>query len=187
MSTVEQLADPRVREHLARMASVADNTTSALVRLARKAWAQHRTDTAPADMLTSRLTPDGLDLAWMEAVDDSRPGSDLDTIVGQWAAALTATAERGIDSLNLPLSVRSELNRALLDLHNIPASRAPKAGVKTYEFLGEQLSLAQISRHPQCVVSYNTLRRRVEEAGQDVHTAATTPSRRGRPRGGSAS
>lgn len=50
---------------------------------------------------------------------------------------------------------------------------------QTYEVFGGSYSLSQISRMPQCQVSYPTLRKRVEEEGWDVEEAATTPTRRG--------
>jgi hypothetical protein len=102
-------------------------------------------------------------------------------IFTRWVAAVDTSVQRGIDSLHLAPFVRAKLDLAFHDPKHAPASRVPKAGVELYDVFGVRLSLSQISQLPQCVVSYNTLRKRVD-AGWDVHKAATTQSRPGRPK-----
>jgi hypothetical protein len=158
LGTVAQLASPEIREHLSRMSRAADDTAEPLLRAARRVWSKHRMDAAPRDMFKPRLVFNEVDSAWMDVVDDSRPGENLEEIFTRWEAAMNASAQRGIDSLHLPPSVRAKVRLAFHDPKHAPASRAPKAGVKLYDVFGVRLSLSQISQLPQCVVSYNTLK-----------------------------
>ncbi|MBZ2410765.1 hypothetical protein HX747_30540 [Streptomyces sp. L06] len=45
----------------------------------------------------------------------------------------------------------------------------------TYDVFGQQLTAAEIARHPKCVVTESTLRHRLA-VGQPAHAAATTPA-----------
>ncbi|WP_030888154.1 type I-E CRISPR-associated protein Cse1/CasA [Streptomyces sp. NRRL S-1868] len=183
--TAGQLASPAVRAHLAGMARAADHTAE-LVQ-----WAAHRVMTRRGvggysrEVLASRLSPAALDMAWTEAVDDSRPESDetgLGAVAGRWQEAVHAALDCGLDALRLPHAVRAEIDLTLQEPQRARAVRAPKRGVALYEAFGGRYSLSQISRHPDCVVSYNLLRARVEEQGWPAQKAATTPARRGRPK-----
>ncbi|UQI45926.1 hypothetical protein M1P56_16965 [Streptomyces sp. HU2014] len=175
LGTVGQLADPETRAHLARISRTVDDTAERLLRAARRVWSRHQR-TTPSDTLTPRLIPTDIESAWMETVEGSHPGH-LEAILTQWGMALDASAEPAIDALPLPAPMRAEI--ALAFHQHEPPSRAPKQGVADFNIFGAWLSLSQISQHPQCLVTYNTLRKRVDK-GWDVLSAATTPAKAGR-------
>ncbi|WP_186782518.1 GcrA family cell cycle regulator [Streptomyces sp. CBG9] len=51
----------------------------------------------------------------------------------------------------------------------------PKHRSMTYDVFGQRLTVAEIARHPKCVVTEGTLRHRLA-VGQSAHAAATTPA-----------
>ncbi|WP_440580942.1 type I-E CRISPR-associated protein Cse1/CasA [Streptomyces sp. PT19] len=194
LGSAGQLADPAARERLAAMARYAGAIGRNLRLHAVKISGRSSAQVAPRMMLTD------LDTAWREAVAlHSRAPHDARAL---WADAVHEAAERCIDAFPLrPLEAAKlrSVYRTNPEPQPKPRAvkpRAPKAAgrrpagagqrgpaVPVYEVLGGRYTLSQLSRHPDCVVSYPTLRKRVDD-GWDVAEAATTPGSRG-ARGGS--
>ncbi|GHH26007.1 type I-E CRISPR-associated protein Cse1/CasA [Streptomyces rubradiris] len=192
LGTTGQLADPAAREQLATMSRYADVIGSNLRQHAVKISGRPSAQVAP------RMLLHDLDRDWEEAVRVH--AQDPDQGRALWRDAVHAAAERCIDAFPLRPMERGKL---LAQYRQDPApqpkprKRAPKtppapaaprraAGTgrrgpasTTYEVFDGRYTLNQLSRHPNCVVSYPTLRKRVVEDGWDITEAATTPGGRG--------
>ncbi|GHF74260.1 hypothetical protein GCM10010218_64240 [Streptomyces mashuensis] len=201
LGTAAQLADPDARKHLATMARHADALGANLRRHAAQISRRPAAQVAPRMLLTD------LDHAWEDAVHDS--AHDPHQARKGWGAALREAAKDKINAFPMKQSERAQLLAEYTKIESAseksrtkaPRKRTasappaadtptvpPAAGTPskrrgpratTYECFGDHLTLAEISRHPDCVVAYNTLRARVTD-GWDVEEAATTPGRTAR-------
>ncbi|MFE1075177.1 type I-E CRISPR-associated protein Cse1/CasA [Streptomyces sp. NPDC058783] len=187
LGTAAQLADPAAREHLATMARYAAAIGRNLRQHAVKISGRPSAQVAPRMMLTD------LDTAWNQAVD--LHGEAPDDARALWGDAVHEAAERCIDTFPFRPLEAAQLRtvyRTNPDPQPRPAKpRTPKpagrrpagAGqrgpaVTVHEVFGGRYTLSQLSKHPECVVSYPTLRKRVDD-GWDITEAATTPGSRG--------
>ncbi|MDG9728383.1 type I-E CRISPR-associated protein Cse1/CasA [Streptomyces sp. DH41] len=193
LGTAGQLADPAAREQLANMAryagAIGRNLRLHAVTISGRSSAQ----VAPRMLLAD------LDTAWSQAVDfHSDAPQDAREL---WSDAVHEAAERCIDAFPFrPLEAaklrtvyrtnpdpqpkqRTAKPRTPKPTGSRPAGAGQRGpAVTVYDVLGGSYTLSQLSKHPDCVVSYPTLRKRVDD-GWDVTEAATTPGSRG-SRGG---
>ncbi|MEU5099771.1 type I-E CRISPR-associated protein Cse1/CasA [Streptomyces sp. NPDC020996] len=190
------LAHPAARAGLATMARYAE-AISRNLRL-RTAELSRR----PMVQVAPRMQLNILEGAWGAAVAKYGAG-DPDGARALWRDAVHEAAERRIDEFPLSQMDRAKLRSLYLQSpepsRERPARPAPRAAAPStpaaatttvrrgpaatrYEVFGGSFTLSQLSQHPDCVVSYKTLRDRVAE-GWDVDEAATTPGRRGRKSG----
>lgn len=100
-----------------------------------------------------------------------------------WSKSLTRAINERLDNGGLGLNIaRREKIRAA---YRRTGQEPPQAGRKSgppagrYKVFSGSCTLSEISRLPQCQVSYPTLRKRVMDNGWDVEAAATTPTRPG--------
>ncbi|MGC5000583.1 type I-E CRISPR-associated protein Cse1/CasA [Streptomyces sp. DT195] len=188
MGTVGQWADPEARTSLAAMVRYAGLINSRLLKHAV------RVSRLPADRIRGRLTLMNLEGPWREAVHTS--ATDMSAARARWDQAVHEDAETNIGSLPLTPLTEAELltvyrtdptpkkdkpqrRRATAPAPAAPAAPRAKRGPRAerYEVFGGQYTLAELSRHPDCAVSYPTLAKRVKDEDWDVTTAATTPAR----------
>jgi CRISPR type I-E-associated protein CasA/Cse1 len=191
LGTVGQLADPDQRTALARRARAADALAKDVVQRTVKATL------FSADQLKHRLALTGMEVedAWEKTIVAT--GRDVEEGRRLWRAALLDMVDRGLDQVPLNMMQRAKLkadvrkhypsaeaqDAAAEAAKSAPRKRRPTKGkVTRYDVFGGSYTISQISRMPECVVSYITLKSRVEEKGWDIHTAATTPGGRGGPR-----
>ncbi|MER6684608.1 type I-E CRISPR-associated protein Cse1/CasA [Streptomyces olivaceoviridis] len=177
------LADPDAREGIAAMARYADILGGRLRKHAMQV--SHRS----SDQVAPRMLLTDVDRDWEAAVRGY--GDDPEAARAGWEAALHREAERRIEEFPLRESER----RQLLAIYATSLSQRPARAKRSssrqtapakkrgpvadrHEVFGRSYTLSELSRHPECVVSYATLRKRVAE-GWDVKEAATTPGRRG--------
>ncbi|MGV2918821.1 hypothetical protein [Streptomyces alfalfae] len=194
LGTAGQLADPAARTALATMARYTDAIGSNLRKNAAMISRHSR------EAVAARLLLTDLGFAWSEAVDTS--ARDLPAARAAWRDAVHRAAEDKINMYPLRPFERGQLLATYTrDPDPAPSRRAPAKDTAstedpdrsasarprgrgrtatTYEAFGGQHTLAQLSKHPSCTVSYNTLRKRVED-GMDAEQAATTPANAGRP------
>jgi CRISPR type I-E-associated protein CasA/Cse1 len=177
------LADPDARQGIAAMARYADALGGRLRKHTMRISRRSADQVAPRMMLTD------LDREWEAAVRGY--AHDPEAASAGWKAALHQSAERRIEEFPLRETERGELLAVYatsLGESSVRAKRqrarktapAKKRGpaADRHEVFGGHYTLSELSRHPDCVVSYTTLRNRVDE-GWDVTEAATTPGRRG--------
>nr|WP_237331690.1 type I-E CRISPR-associated protein Cse1/CasA [Streptomyces mexicanus] len=185
LGTAGELADPQARDGLATMAryaaAIARNLRLQTVKVSGR----------PSAQVAPRVQLDNLDDAWTDAVHTH--AQDPAQARAQWQAAIEAAAERRIEEFPLSPMQRGQLlslYRENPEPKEKPTRRRPPAkparartaqrgpAAATYEVFDGTYTLSQLSKHPDCVVSYPTLRARVD-SGWDVTEAATTPSGRG--------
>ncbi|MEW2498193.1 type I-E CRISPR-associated protein Cse1/CasA [Streptomyces nodosus] len=191
LGTAAQLAEPAAREQLATMARYAGVIGRNLVLQAVKISGRS------ADLIAPRMQLVNLDGAWDRAIrvygEDREKGREL------WHEAVHEDAQSCIDAVPLDMMQRAKLLNVYHQNPNPeakprvrknpakpqPARRRPAGSgqrgpaVTIYEAFGGRYTLSRLSKHPDCVVSYPTLRKRVVEEGWDVTEAATTPRSRG--------
>ncbi|MGW0491140.1 type I-E CRISPR-associated protein Cse1/CasA [Streptomyces olivaceus] len=187
LGTAGQLADPAAREALATMAryaaAIARNLREHAVRISGR----------PSAQVSPRMLLADLDTAWNHAVD--LHGEAPQEARAVWGDAVHEAAERCIDAFPFRPLEAAELRtvyrknpdpqpRTVKPRAPKPAGRRPAGAgqrgpaVTVHEVLGGRYTLSQLSKHPECVVTYPTLRKRVKD-GWDVTEAATTPGSRG--------
>ncbi|MFF9158281.1 type I-E CRISPR-associated protein Cse1/CasA [Streptomyces sp. NPDC014846] len=190
LPTAGQLTDPAACSGLATMARYAE-AISRNLRL-RTAELSRR----PMVQVAPRMQLTNLEGAWGAAVAEY--AGDPDGARSLWQSAVHAEAERLIDAFPLGVIERGKLLNAYRvspeprrerQVRPAAAATAPPTPAASggrrgpaatrYEVFGGSYSLSQLSEHPDCVVSYKTLRDRVAD-GWDVERAATTPGSRGR-------
>ncbi|MGW1365014.1 type I-E CRISPR-associated protein Cse1/CasA [Streptomyces chartreusis] len=187
LGTAKQLADPQSRRHLARMSRYADALNGNLRTQAMKISQR------PTEQVGPRMTLNNVDQDWQDAVLTS--ATDPEQATAQWGDALRTAAERNIAAFPLRPDQRAQLLAAYTQTLKPPAMQerprkasepvaaddAPRRrgrAAPTYAVFGGQYTLSQLSQHPDCVVSYKTLRQRVTD-GWDIEDAATTRGTRG--------
>ncbi|MGA5182923.1 type I-E CRISPR-associated protein Cse1/CasA [Streptomyces pseudogriseolus] len=180
LGTAGLLADPVTREGVADMGRYADVIGSRLRKNAVRITGRQQ--------LARRLVLADLDTPWETAV--SGYSGNPAQARAEWADAVREVAERRIDDLPLRPMERGRLLAQYRDRVDTPKSEAqPKSAqaaggkrrgpaARRYEVFGGEFTLSELARHPRCVVTYPTLRKRVDD-GWDVEEAATTAGRRG--------
>ncbi|MEU9754369.1 type I-E CRISPR-associated protein Cse1/CasA [Streptomyces althioticus] len=181
IGTAGLLADPETRAGIADMSRYADVIGQRLRHHAALI-------TGRGGQVTRRLLLTDLDMPWEKAVDDYGQGPAQAR--AEWADAVQQVAERRIDELPLRPAERGQLLARYRD--RVPAppakpstSAAAKGGkrrgpaARRFPVFGGEFTLSELARDERCKVTYQTLRKRVEEGGWDVEEAATTPGRRG--------
>ncbi|WP_164662612.1 type I-E CRISPR-associated protein Cse1/CasA [Streptomyces sp. RLB3-6] len=187
LGTTGQLTDTETRTGLATMSrytgAVEANLRKTAIDVSR----------LPSARIEHRTLFTNLDFAWEGALDASI--RDLAQARTVWHQAIAEAANSNIDCLPLKPAQKEQIRATYLarpasDERGTRPKKAssPQPGpakrrgggprAQRYEIFGGQYTLSGVSQHPDCVVSYKTLRDRVSE-GWSVVDAATTPGRRG--------
>ncbi|WP_228984374.1 type I-E CRISPR-associated protein Cse1/CasA, partial [Streptomyces sp. DH12] len=183
LGTAGALARPEVRDALARAAGTPWVFQKAMVKAVLEVTGPYL-----RDMVTAKLRLWDLDGAWHETIEQA--ADDPDAARARWWKALDELMMQRLEEVPLKPTQREKARAAYRRLiaedsatveERKPARRRGRkpGAVETFEVFGGTYTLSQISRLPQCQVSYPTLRKRVTVDGWNIEEAATTPTRRG--------
>ncbi|MFE5841989.1 type I-E CRISPR-associated protein Cse1/CasA [Streptomyces niveus] len=214
LGTAGQLADPVQRGVMATRARYAEVVQGNLRRAAQELSGR------PADLVRRRMTLTNLALDWDETTGEAetRDESGREAANRTWRSALHTAADRAIANFPLDRNRRAKLRATFMTAGAVaaarekpeaasasaashdrgmkaprrtpPSSRGPGRPAAAYEVFGGRYSLSEISKMPECAVSYTTLRNRLTDpdnpdrqwTSEEVVEAATRPGTRGRRR-----
>ncbi|MFD3970375.1 type I-E CRISPR-associated protein Cse1/CasA [Streptomyces cyaneofuscatus] len=220
LGTAGQLADPEQRKVMAARARYAEVVQGNLRRAGKEMTGGHRADMVRQKLTLTNLEPawdetlggdatgDGWlreaasqvwDTALHAAVDRAVQGLPLSPVQRAKLRATFMTAgalpsRSGAAARQEPEEVPAppaETRRAKAPRRTPPSSRGPgRPAAASYDVFGGHYTLSEISRRPECAVSYPTLRNRLTDpdnpdrqwTAQEVEEAATRPATRGRRR-----